>query len=119
VCCSDGSTTSLHLEVTPAGLSLTKDRLLLVVCENLKEDRSLRFYRYITSEGGEQGLVEVVERRIERLPFERYLLQAAEISEGKFAISQVHKSTKVHQIFVVDAEGLEVIKVDSFLQIVM
>ena len=94
------------LNVTPAGLSLTQDGLLLVVCEHHKKGRSLRFFRSeIRSDAVE--LVEVVERRIE-LQLDRYLLQAVAVGGERFVISQCRKRRGIHRIVVVNNRGNEV-----------
>jgi len=94
------------LDVTPAGLSITSDKHLLAVCEDEKRGRSLRFFRSERSSDGVE-LVEVEDRRIE-LELERYVLQATEVREGRYVISQVHKSRGVHRIVVVNNSGAEV-----------
>jgi len=103
-----GNPTHHRLDVTPAGMSLTSDQHLLVVCEHDKRGRSLRFFRGERTSGTVE-LVELEEQRIV-LQLERYLLQAAEVSGNlkRFVVSQVHKSRGVHRIVVVDNSGTEV-----------
>ena len=104
---SSGKSLHYPLDVTPAGLSLTSDKLLLVVCEHDKRGRSLRLFRSERTSSDDVGLVEVEERRIELQP-ERYLLQATEVTSDRYVVSQVHKSNGVHRILVVNSNGIEV-----------
>jgi len=102
-----GNSSHHALDVSPAGLSLTPERLLLVVCEHQKKGRSLRFFhRRREGDGsGVMNLDELVERRI-TLRMDRYLLQAVALGNDRFAVS--HKSRGVHRIVVVDSSGTEV-----------
>ena len=93
-----------RLDVTPAGLSLTQDGLLLVVCEHHKKGRSLRFFR---SEIRSDAVELVEERRIE-LQLDRYLLQAVAVGSDRFVISQCRKRRGIHRIVVVNNRGNEV-----------
>lgn len=104
---TDSGNPSHHaLDVTPAGLSVTPDGQLLVVCEHDKRGRSLRFFQS-ERRSDDVELAEVEARRI-TLQLDRYLLQAAQLTNERFIITQVHKSRGVHRIVVVDHSGTEV-----------
>jgi len=95
------------LDVIPAGLSMTSSNHLLVVCEHDKRGRSLRFFKGERS-SDDIRLVEVVGRRIELQNLQRYLLQAVELNNDTFAISQTNKKRHVHRIIVINNSGIEV-----------
>jgi len=101
-----GNPSHHRLDVTPAGLSLTQDGLLLVVCEHHKKGRSLRFFHSERSSDAVE-LVEVVERRTE-LQLDRYLLQAVAVGSDRFVISQCRENRDIHRIVVVNNKGTEV-----------
>lgn len=101
-------------DVTPGGLTLLDDGRLMVVCENKKEDRSLRFYRF-SLEDGSWKCVHLAEMEILMPAVERYLLQPVMIQEDterpdntRIVLSQRHKSTNVHRIICIDGNGDEV-----------
>ena len=98
------------LSAQPAGLSITQDGLLLVVCEHEeKKGRSLRFFRSDQSSDDSAKLEEVVERRIDlSIQIDRYLLQAVALNSERFVISQVHKKKDTHCIVVADNNGNQV-----------
>lgn len=110
---TDEEVTFTPLDMEPGGLSLDADGRLMVICEDKKICRYLRFYN-LSIDGGTWKLQHHAELDI-TLNIERYLLQAAIISEDKLdpdnsrlVISQHHKKTNVHRIICVNGYGEEV-----------
>lgn len=87
---------------TPAGMSMTANKHLLVACEHAgSSGRSLR--QYVIDDNGNL----TADRVIDLAMMSKYLLQPVMLDEKLFAVSQIRKSSNLHRVCLIDETGTE------------